>query len=58
MRLKVDGSLDLDWRKPEPVKPWHLMTPEERDEELLNSILRNHPALTYEKVQELLDRFG
>ena len=47
MRLKPDGTLDLDWRK-QSSRLWDL-TKEERDEELLNSILRNHPGLTREK---------
>jgi hypothetical protein len=56
MRLKPDGTLDLDWRK-QPSRLWGL-TKEERDEELLNSILRNHPGLTREKAQEMLNYFG
>jgi hypothetical protein len=35
MRLKPDGTLDLDWQK-QPSRLWGL-TKEERDEELLNS---------------------
>ena len=56
MRLKPDGTLDLDWQK-QPSRLWRL-TKEERDEELLNSILRNHPGLTREKAQEMLNYFG
>jgi len=55
MRLKLDGTLDLDWRK-QPSRLWGL-TKEERNEELLNSILRNHPGLTREKAQEMLGAF-
>jgi hypothetical protein len=55
MRLKPDGTLDLDWRK-QPSRKWEL-TKEERDEELLNSILCNHPGLTREKAQEMLRAF-
>jgi hypothetical protein len=55
MRLKPDGTLDLDWQK-QPSRLWGL-TKEERDEELLNSILRNHPGLTREKAQEMLGAF-
>jgi hypothetical protein len=55
MRLKPDGTLDLDWRE-QPSRKWKL-TKEERDEELLNSILRNHPGLTREKAQEMLGAF-
>jgi hypothetical protein len=50
MRLKPDGTLDLDWRK-QPSRLWEL-TKEERDEELINSILRNHPGLTREALAE------
>jgi hypothetical protein len=48
MRLKPDGSLDLDWRE-QPSRKWEL-TKEQRDEELLNSILRNpdpYPHFTW-----------
>ena len=55
MRLKPDGTLDLDWQK-QPSRLWGL-TKEERDEELLNSILRNHPRLTRKKAQEMLGAF-
>ena len=55
MRVKPDGTLDLDWRE-QPSRKWKLMK-EERDEELLNSILRNHPGLTREAAQKILDRF-
>ena len=55
MRLKPDGTLDLDWQK-QPSRLWGL-TKEERDEELLNSILRNHPGLTRDKAQEMLRAF-
>ena len=55
MRLKPNGTLDLDWQK-QPSRKWEL-TKEERDEELLNSILRNHPGLTREKAQEMLGAF-
>ena len=55
MRVKPDGTLDLDWRE-QPSRKWKL-TKEERDEELLNSILRNHPGLTREKAQEMLGAF-
>jgi hypothetical protein len=55
VRLKEDGTLDLDWRK-QPSRLREL-TQKERDEELLNSILRNHPGLTRAKAQEILDSF-
>jgi hypothetical protein len=52
VRLKDDGSLELDWRDP-PAK-----TPEQENEELLNDILRTHPNLTREEAQEQIDLFG
>jgi hypothetical protein len=58
MRLKPDGTLDgLDhWKEPDSSN--RRMTQEERDEELLNSILRNHPGLTRERAQKMLGLFG
>jgi hypothetical protein len=53
VRLKKDGSLDLDWRKAR--KPWRMKTPEERRADLLEMILRNNPELTPEDAQGLLD---
>ena len=52
MRLKPDGSLDLDRRDP-PAK-----TQEQEEAELLEQILRNHPNLTREEAQEQIDLFG
>ena len=53
VRLKKDGSPDLDWR--EVRRPWWKRTPEERRVLLLEMILRNNPELTPEEAQELLD---
>jgi hypothetical protein len=53
MRLKDDGSLDLDWR--EVRIPWHLKTPVGESDGLLNSILRNNPLLTREEAQWWID---
>jgi hypothetical protein len=56
MRIKPDGSLDLDWREPAPAK-----TPEQLDEEMgeriLANVLRDHPGLTREEAQKMLDHF-
>jgi hypothetical protein len=56
MRIKPDGSLDLDWREPAPAK-----TPEQLDEEMgeriLANVLRDHPGLTREEAQKMLDPF-
>jgi hypothetical protein len=53
MRMKPDGSLDLDWR--EVRRPWWKETEEEWNERLLNSILRNNPLLTREEAQWWID---
>ena len=57
MRLKKDGSPDLDWR--EVKRPWWKRTPEEREAELMADLLqvirRKHPELTPEEAQEMLD---
>ena len=55
MRLKDDGSLDLDWR--EVRRPWWMKAPEERRADLLQVIRRKYPELTPEEAQELLDSF-
>jgi hypothetical protein len=56
MRLKADGSLDLDWREPAPAK-----TPEQLDEEMgeriLDNVLSNNPLLTREEAQAMLAHF-
>jgi hypothetical protein len=55
MRLKPDGSLDLDWR--EARKPWWMKTVEQRKAELIATIRRNHPHLTHEEAQDMIDHF-
>jgi hypothetical protein len=55
VRLKADGSLDLDWR--EARRPWWMKAPEERRALLLEVIRRNNPELTPEAAQEMLDSF-
>jgi hypothetical protein len=55
VRLKEDGSLDLDWR--EIRRPWWMKAPEERRADLLEVIRRNNPELTPEEAQEMLDSF-
>jgi hypothetical protein len=55
MRLKADGSLDLDWR--EARKPWWMKAPEERRAALLEVIRRNNAELTREEAEEMLDSF-
>jgi len=52
VRLKEDGSLDLDWREQErPTLP-----PE--DEELFNLILLRHPGISSEEAEEMLYFFS
>jgi hypothetical protein len=49
-------ELDFPDRTAPPVaKPRHMMTPEEENEDLLNSILRNNPLLTREEAQWWID---
>jgi hypothetical protein len=49
-------ALDLPVRAAPPVpKPRHMMTPEEENEDLLNSILRNNPLLTRDEAQWWID---
>ena len=49
-------ELDFPDRAAPPVaKPRHMMTPEEENEDLLNSILRNNPLLTREEAQWWID---
>jgi hypothetical protein len=55
VRLKSDGSLDLDWR--EARRPWWMKTVKERKAQLMTMIRRNHPNLTREEAQEVLDLF-
>jgi hypothetical protein len=55
VRLKPDGSLDLDWR--ETRRPWWMKTVEERKAQLLATILHNHPNLTREEAQDMIDHF-
>jgi hypothetical protein len=55
VRLKPDGTLDLDWR--EARRLWWMKTVAEREAEMMALILRNHPGLTREEAQEMLDSF-
>ena len=58
MRFKPDGTLDEVWRGPVPRR---LETPEQQDEEMgeriLANVLRDHPGLTREDAQAMLDHF-
>jgi hypothetical protein len=55
MRLKADGTLDLDWREQPAGKRWQTVA--EREAELMEEILRNRPGLTRKEAQEMLDSF-
>jgi hypothetical protein len=50
MRLKPDGSLDLDWRDPPPVK-----TTEQIREELVSELMSDDPQLTREEAEKEVD---
>jgi hypothetical protein len=48
MRLKPDGSLDLDWWEPA------VQTPDQIYQDILDNVLRNNPSLTREEAQAIL----
>jgi hypothetical protein len=51
MRLKPDGSLDLDWREP-PAQ-----TSDEIYQEILQNVLHNNPKLTREEAEAMLAHY-
>jgi hypothetical protein len=61
MRLKPDGSLDLDWRdqddQPSSAKRWNQMTVEEKRLQLIEDLLQAYPMLTREQVTDQIDHF-
>jgi hypothetical protein len=60
MRLKEDGSLDLDWREPLPGYRRGPRTAEDYEamyEELISQLFRDHPTLTREKAERSLEGF-
>jgi hypothetical protein len=54
MRTKPDGSLDLVPQVPAPTSE---QLDEEMGERILANVLRNHPELTREEAQKMLDHF-
>lgn len=52
MRMKPDGSLDLDWRSP---PPWE-RSPEQLREELIRELMRDH-QFTREQAEKELEGF-
>jgi hypothetical protein len=63
MRLKEDGSLDLDWqarhrRGPWAVGPLSAEDYEDIREEVIADLLRDHPGLTRKEVTDELEFYG
>ena len=62
MRLKPDGTLDLDWRKQDdwsmltPI--WDRMTMEQQRQRLVEYLLRGRPGMTREEATEQIDAFS
>jgi hypothetical protein len=54
MRVKPDGSLDLDWRDPPPKT---LEDYEQMTEQVIQDLLRAHPTLTREEAERSLEGF-
>ncbi len=60
MRIKPDGSLDLDWQERIPRYRPGPRTAEDYAamyEELISDLLRDHPTLTREKAEKQLEGF-
>jgi hypothetical protein len=59
MRVKPDGTLDEVWRRPASPSTRQPGLPRElQDETLIADMLRNHPGMTREEAQQMLDLFG
>jgi hypothetical protein len=62
MRLKPDGTLDLDWREQDdwstltPI--WDRMTMEQQRQRLVEYLLRGRPGMTREEATEQIDAFS
>ena len=62
MRLKPDGTLDLDWRKQDdwsmltPI--WDQMTMKQQRQRLVEYLLRGRPGMTREEATEQIDAFS
>jgi hypothetical protein len=60
VRLKPDGSLDLDWRERIPRYRPGPRTAEDYEamrEEVISQLLRDHPTLTREEAERSLEGF-
>ena len=60
MRMKPDGSLDLDWRERLPSYRPGPRTAEDYEwmrEEVISDLLRAHPTLTREEAERSLEGF-
>jgi hypothetical protein len=61
MRLKPDGTLDLDWWEQDdrstltPI--WGQMTVEQQRQRLIEYLLRGRPGMTREEATEQIDAF-
>jgi hypothetical protein len=51
MRIKLDGSLDLDWRSPPP------QTSEQIYDQIIADFLHAHPSLTREQAEKQFEGF-
>jgi hypothetical protein len=62
MRLKPDGTLDLDWREQDdwstltPI--WDRMTMEQQRQRLVEYLLRGRPGMTREEATEQINAFS
>jgi hypothetical protein len=62
MRLKPDGTLDLDWREQDdwstltPI--WDRMTMEQQRQRLVEYLLRGRPGMTREEATKQIDAFS
>jgi hypothetical protein len=61
MRLKLDGTLDLDWREQadrSTLTPiWGQMTVEQQRQRLIEYLMRGRPGMTREEATEQIDAF-
>jgi hypothetical protein len=63
VRLKADGSLDLDWQAQHRRKPWAWgpLTAEDYEdirEEVISEILRDHPGMIRKQVTDEMEFYG
>jgi hypothetical protein len=59
MRIKPDGSLDLDWRERLPsYRPRTAEDYEDIREKVISEHLRDHPNMTRKEVEDELEDYG